>query len=294
MVDKQRVDEATGTKTVGHEWDGIEELDTPMPRWWLWTFYACIIWAAVYVVLYPAIPLLDGATKGTLGWSTRQDVADDLARAKKAQKGTLAKIASMDLTDIQADDALRQAAFRGGRSAFKVNCVQCHGSGAEGSTGFANLNDDDWIWGGTLEQIEASIRHGIRYSQDDDTRISDMPAFGADEILTRQQITQTAHYVLSLSDSEHDGEAATAGAPVYADNCAACHGETGQGNQELGAPKLNDSVWLYDGNLETVVSQISKPRQGVMPAWQGRLDDVVIKQLTLYVHGLGGGVASPQ
>lgn len=282
-------DEITGTDTTGHVWDGIKELNTPLPRWWLWTFYLTIIWSVGYVIAYPAIPLVNDATKGMLGWSSRGDLAASVAAAKAAQSGMLSKVASLDLHSIAADDDLRRFSIAGGKSAYSVNCSQCHGSGAAGSAGYPNLNDDDWIWGGDLEAIYTTIAHGIRHESDDDTRLSDMPAFGADQILERAQIEDTANYVLSLAKLEHDAAAAARGAEVYAENCAACHGDSGEGVRDLGGPALGDAIWLYGGTAKLIVAQLRKPQHGVMPAWADKLDNTTIKQLTIYVHGLGGG-----
>ncbi len=286
------VDQPTGQETTGHVWDGIKELNTPLPRWWLWTFYGTIAWALVYVVLYPAIPLVHSATRGMLGYSTRDVVENSLVAAQEAQAGNLERVASTSLEDIAKDDELDRFAVAGGRSAFLVNCVQCHGSGAAGSRGYPNLNDDDWLWGGTLEDIHTTITHGIRYEQDPDTRISEMPAFGADGILTPEQIKATANYVLSLSGSDHDAALAADGKQIFADNCAACHGENGAGDRTLGAPRLNDAVWLYGSDEASIEAQITKPRHGVMPAWANRLSPTTIKELTLFVYSLGGGEAT--
>jgi cytochrome c oxidase cbb3-type subunit 3 len=287
-------DEITGTDTTGHEWDGIKELNTPLPRWWLWTFYACIAWALAYTVFYPAWPLVKGATPGILGYSSRADVVAEIDAAKTAQGAQLQKIAAASVDDILKDPDMLAFARAGGAAAFKVNCVQCHGSGAAGSPGYPNLNDDDWIWGGTAEQIHTTLQNGIRYTLNDDTRDSQMPAFGADDILTADQIGEVANYVISLSGGEADATAAEAGKTVFVDNCAACHGDNAKGNKELGAPNLVDAIWLYGGTVDAVKAQISKPRHGVMPAWAGRLDETTIKQLAVYVHSLGGGEANAQ
>jgi len=284
------IDQATGQETTGHVWDGIRELNTPLPRWWLWTFYACIAFALVYMVLYPAIPLIHSATGGVLGYSTRATVESSLAMAKEAQAGNLEQVASLPLEEIAANDELNRFAIAGGRSAFLVNCVQCHGSGAAGSPGYPNLNDDDWLWGGTLEAIHQTIAHGVRFTQDPDTRTSEMPAFG-EGILDRQQINEVANYVLSLSGRDHDADLAAAGKPIFADNCASCHGEDGGGGREFGAPRLNDAIWLKGSSMAAIVAQITHPKHGVMPAWAHRLDPTTIKELTLYVHSLGGGEA---
>lgn len=282
-------DPITGTDTTGHEWDGIRELDNPLPRWWLWTFYATIAWAFAYVIAYPAFPLISGAPKGALGYSSRANLHADIAEAKAAQADALAKIESMSLAEIRDDPTAFQFAVNGGRAAFAVNCSQCHGSGAAGSPGYPNLNDDDWLWGGSLEAIQATLNHGIRFAQSADTRFSEMPAFGRDGLLTHNQIIQTAHYVRSLADLDHDAKLASAGKPVFDENCAACHKADGSGDQEQGAPKLNDAVWHYGDTIDDIASQISTPRHGVMPAWQGRLDAATLKQLAVYVHSLGGG-----
>jgi cytochrome c oxidase cbb3-type subunit 3 len=285
------IDKTTGQPTTGHVWDGIRELNTPLPRWWLWTFYATIAFSLVYMVLYPAVPLFSSATKGALGYSTRDQVEKSLTAAREAQSANLQRVASMSLDEIVSDEELKRFAVAGGRSAFLVNCVQCHGSGAAGSKGYPNLNDDDWIWGGTLDDIHTTIAHGARYAQDPDTRVSEMPPFG-DGMLDARQIDATANYVLSLSGAEHDATLAGEGAQVFADNCAACHAEDGGGIRELGAPRLNDAVWLYASDKASIVAQVTKPRHGVMPAWAHRLDETTIKELTLFVHSLGGGEAA--
>lgn len=286
-------DQVTGTDTTGHEWDGIKELNTPLPRWWLWTFYACIVFAIGYTVAYPAWPLLTTNTKGVLGYSSRMAVETDIAQAKTAQAQWLDKIKAASLDDIVKDPELLQFAQAGGAAAFKVNCVQCHGAGAQGGPGFPNLNDNDWLWGGTLEQIHATLQNGIRYPGNANTRDSQMPNFGADQILTPEQITDVANYVISLSGGEGtDAAAADRGKQVFAENCVACHGENAQGNKDFGAPNLTDKLWLYGSGLSAVMAQVTKPRHGVMPAWSGRLDETTIKELTVYVHSLGGGEQS--
>jgi len=282
----KRIDAPTGTETVGHEWDGIEELNTPLPRWWLYTFYACIAFAAVYVVLYPAWPLIDRATAGTLGWSSRGELAKEMSAADAARQGTFAKIAATNIEALPASPELMQAAVAGGAAAFKVNCVQCHGAGAAGyqEFGYPNLNDNDWIWGGTLTDIEYTLTNGIRWEGADATRVNYMPAF--EGVLDTGQVNAVAAHVLSLS-GKAKGDAA--GATLFAENCAACHGPAGAGQPAVGAPALNDAIWLYGGSQAAVTKQILGPRHGVMPAWQGRLDPVTIKMLAAYVHSRGGG-----
>jgi cytochrome c oxidase cbb3-type subunit 3 len=247
-----RIDAPTGTEFVGHEWDGIEELNTPLPRWWLWTFYATILFALVYVLLYPAWPLIDRATAGTLGWSSRSDLAKEMSAAEAARQGVFQQIAATPIEQLPNSPELMQAAIAGGAAAFKVNCVQCHGAGAAGyqEYGYPNLNDDDWIWGGTLTDIEYTLQHGIRWEAADATRVNYMPAF--DGVLDQGQVTAVTRHVLSLSGKAQPD---AAGAQLFADNCAACHGPAGAGMPVMGAPALNDAIWLYGGSEAAVLRQ---------------------------------------
>lgn len=285
---KNEVDEVSGTETTGHEWDGIKELNTPLPRWWLWTFYATIVFSLGYVFYYPAIPLLEGSTMGISGDTNRSLLEAELSKAKAAKAGLLQKLESTPLPEIDKTEELRRFAIAGGSSLYKVNCSQCHGSGAQGAPGYPNLNDDDWLWGGDLQSIYTTIKHGVRNQDDDDARVSDMPAFG-DGVMEPKQISDTAQYVMQLSGQDHDATAAKAGAAAYTENCASCHGEDGKGGREFGAPNLADSLWLYGGTAKLVVAQIVNPKHGVMPAWGLKLDEAEVKQLTVYVHSLGGG-----
>lgn len=283
---KKHIDEATGVETVGHEWDGIEELDNPMPRWWLWSFYACIVFAIAYSVAYPALPLIQKGTEGALGWTSRGELAKDVAADQAKRKPILAALAVTPIERLPDNPELMRAAIAGGKAAFKVNCVQCHGAGAAGSPGYPNLNDDEWLWGGDLKSIEATLIHGIRQPGDAKTRTSLMPAFGRDNMLTAQQITQVTQHVLSLRGKAKPN---AAGAQLFADNCASCHGPTGHGSREFGAPNLTDAIALYGNSPEAISKQISTPSHGVMPAWGQRLDSATIKMLAAYVHSLGGG-----
>ncbi len=287
MADEKEIDELAGVETTGHEWDGIKELNNPLPRWWLWTFYATIVFAIGYTIAYPAWPGITGATQGVLGWSSRANLADAMAAAEEQGADRVAAIRDTDVAAIIADDDLRQFATSGGAAAYKVNCVQCHGAGAAGSPGFPNLNDDDWIWGGAPEAILATIRHGVRHDADFDTRFSEMPPFA--DVLDRAQISDVAWHVRQISGQQADADAAARGAPLYAENCAACHGDNGEGIRDLGGVALADAIWLYGNEHGEIVAQIREPRHGVMPAWQDRLSDVTLKQLAVYVHGLGGG-----
>ncbi len=282
------IDKVSGVETTGHEWDGIKELNNPLPRWWLWTFYGCIVWAIGYTVLFPAWPMVSAATGGLLGYSSRADLQQTLAEASAARQGVVDRIASSSLAEVMADPELARYATAAGSSAFKVNCSQCHGTGATGAPGYPNLNDDAWIWGGTADDIYHTIAHGVRSPTDPDTRYGYMPNFGADGLLDRASIRSVAAYVASLSGLE-GGEATPEGRQIFADNCAGCHGDEGFGMAELGAPDLTDPIWLYEGSLASIEAQVTRARHGMMPAWSEKLDAVTLKQLAVYVHGLGGG-----
>lgn len=273
--------------TTGHEWDGIKEFDNPLPRWWLWTFYATIVWGIAYTIAYPAWPLINGTTPGLLEYSSRADVAADIQKYRDDNAAVDAKIASVELSEIAGDTELANYALNGGRAVYKTWCVQCHGEGADGFVGYPNLIDDDWLWGGSIEAIHQTISHGIRADEDEDTRYSEMPKFG--EFLTETEIAGLVAHVQAISGQDHDATAATAGAALYADNCAACHGETGLGDREQGAPNLTDAIWLYGSSPEALTSSIANARFGVMPSWAGRLTESQIRQVATYIHQQGGG-----
>ena len=276
-------------ETTGHVWDGIEELNTPMPRWWLWTFIATIVWSVGYVIAYPAIPLLTQATPGLLGASTRADVAADIQRFEKANSAISAKLASVDLASIATTTDLQAYAVSAGAAIFRTNCSQCHGSGAAGvqASGYPNLLDDDWLWGGDIAAIHTTITHGVRNDIDPDARFSQMPAFG--EILEQPQIAQLVEHVLAISGQDHAAAGAAAGAVLFTENCASCHGDTGLGNREFGAPNLTDAIWLYGSSPDKLTQTINYARNGVMPNWNAKLTEADIRAVAVYVHQLGGG-----
>ena len=294
MVEQKRIDEATGTSTVGHEWDGIAELNTPLPRWWLWTFYLTIVWALGYVILYPAWPMIDDATKGVLGWSSRGQLEQELAADSKRRAPTVNAIAATDIADLPAKPALMQAAVQGGGAAFRVHCIQCHGAGGAGLKKlYPSLTDDDWLWGGDLPTIEYTITHGIRNPDHDATRTSQMPAFGRDGIIDAAQIGDVVSFVRTLSRQEKPSASSARGAVLFETNCAVCHGAGGEGGRQVGAPRLTDAIWLYGGDRDSLAATINQPRNGVMPRWGERLDPVTIKMLATYVYSLGGGEKVP-
>lgn len=289
MREQDEIDRVSGHATTGHEWDGIKELNTPLPRWWVWTFYVTIIWAIGYWVVYPAWPLVTSHTTGLFHYSTRASVADELANLETLRGEKMKVLAVASLADIEKDPALLSLARARGKTVFGDNCAPCHGTGAAGAKGYPNLNDDDWLWGGSLDQIAQTIQFGAR-SGHAKTHESQMLAFGRDGVLKKDEIVTVANFVRSLSGlSTAPGYDPAAGKKIFAENCVSCHGNDGKGNQELGAPNLTDQIWLYGSDEATIVETINNGRSGVMPAWIGRLDPVTIKALTVYVHSLGGG-----
>jgi cytochrome c oxidase cbb3-type subunit 3 len=289
MVEQNEIDHVSGRTTTGHEWDGIKELNTPLPRWWVLTFYACIVWAVGYWIVYPAWPLLSSYSTGVLHYSSRADVAAELANLEKIRGEKMVALGSASLADIEKDPALLALARARGKTVFGDNCAPCHGSGAAGAKGYPNLNDDDWLWGGSLDQIMQTIQYGIR-SGHPKTHDSAMLAFGKEGVLKPEQIVTVANFVRSLSGLPTDkGYDAAAGKKIFAENCTACHGDTGKGNQELGAPNLTDKIWLYGSDEASLVETITNGRSGVMPAWVDRLDPSTVKAMAVYVHSLGGG-----
>jgi cytochrome c oxidase cbb3-type subunit III len=285
--DHKEIDALTGTATTGHEWDGLRELNTPLPRWWLWLFYLTIVWAIGYWIFYPAWPLLHNSTQGIFGWHTRSAIIEDLDELRRQRGPMMDKLTTASLAAIVADPQLLDFARAQGRVAFADNCAPCHGAGGGGGKGYPNLNDDDWLWGGKLADIEQTILHGAR-STDDQGRAGNMPPFTG--VLKPNEISAVADYTRSLSGLPAEAGANLAlGKKLFADNCAVCHGPEGKGNRELGAPNLTDKIWLYGADKETIVQGIQNGRGGVMPVWGNRLSEPTIKALTVYVHTLGGG-----
>ncbi|MGC1429520.1 MAG: cytochrome-c oxidase, cbb3-type subunit III [Albidovulum sp.] len=287
MSEKKKSDAHTGVETTGHSWDGIEELNNPLPRWWLWTLYATIIWAIGYVIAYPAWPMISGATTGVLGWSTRANVAADIAEHEGKNAGLVASLLEADVTALPQNADLNRYAIARGGSVFRAQCSQCHGSGAAGAKGYPNLLDDDWLWGGSIEDIVLTVRHGIRNETDAEARYSQMPAFK--DLIEAPEIDAVVEYVVSLSSTEFDAALAETGALVFADNCAACHGDTAIGDREQGAPDLTDAIWLYGGDRDALTATVSDSRFGIMPAWGQRLSEADVRAVSAYVHSLGGG-----
>ena len=278
-------------QTTGHVWDGIEELDNPMPRWWVWVFYATIVWGIGYSIAYPAWPLINGATPGLLGASTRADVAAEIKQFDDANATIKQALVDADMTTVSANPELMSFAQNAGAAVFRTNCTTCHGSGANGiaGKGYPSLLDDDWLWGGDVESIQTTITHGIRNTTHPEARYSQMPAFGVDELLEKPQIAEVVEYVLKLSGQDHDATLAAAGETVFLDNCSACHAENGTGDINQGAPNLADAIWLYGGSRDAITYTVINARFGVMPGWNDKLTEDEIRAVALYVHSRGGG-----
>jgi cytochrome c oxidase cbb3-type subunit 3 len=227
MADKH-VDDVTGVETTGHEWDGVRELNNPMPRWWVSLFYFTIVFTVVYTIFFPAWPLVETNTKGLLGYTSRGEVIEKVAAHREMQMQWKDRIAAADLEEIRQDPDLFQFSLASGRANFAVNCSQCHGAGAAGNPGgYPNLNDDAWIWGGDLENIYTTIKHGVRNEDDPDARYAEMPRYGVDELLSKEEIEAAAQHVLNFTGRATKPELLELGAETWEYNCAACHGEDG-------------------------------------------------------------------
>ena len=286
------IDSHSGVETTGHSWDGIKELNNPLPRWWLITWYVTIVWAIGYMIVMPAIPALPGMgtnTRGVINHSDRTLVGKAIAELKAERRGNSATLLDASLQEIETDRDLQQFALAMGESLFGDNCATCHGAGGRGAKGYPVLADDVWLWGGTLDDIEFTIRHGIRQDNDEETRFSLMPSFGRDKLLDSEQIDDLTEYVLHFTGRSEDSAAVDRAAPLWASQCASCHTSAGTGDRAQGAPNLTDTDWLFGGTPSDIRETIYNARNSHMPAWQGRLDDASIKALAVYVHTLGGG-----
>jgi cytochrome c oxidase cbb3-type subunit 3 len=294
MTEHQRkIDIPTGTELRSHNWDGIQELDTPLPRWWLWTFLVTVIWAVGYWVFMPAWPLVSSYTRGTLGWSQRANVTSEMRATIEARRPLQDKLLAAPLESIESDAELFEFSQASGRALFKDNCAPCHGSGAQGALSYPNLNDDDWLWGGALSEIETTITHGVR-NADEQSRFSEMPAFVKVGTLNRVQVADLVEYVLSLSASENNTQAAARGAALFVEHCQSCHGPDGKGDRTQGAPNLTDNIWLHGSSRVAITTTISNARNASMPVWKTRLTPAEIRALAVYVHSLGGGESEQQ
>ncbi|MCR8548123.1 cytochrome-c oxidase, cbb3-type subunit III [Salipiger sp. P9] len=296
MSDNNKKNDDLDYETTGHSWDGIQEYNKPLPKWWLMVFYACIIWGVGYSIAFPAWPGIKTATAGLLGWSTRGNVEQAIKDHEAELAPINERLASVELTAITSDPELNTYALNAGAAVFRTWCAQCHGSGAAGAKGYPNLLDDDWLWGGTIEDIHYTVTAGIR-NEDTDVdyiRQSAMPAFGRDELLSDEEINQVVNFVMTLSGEEpQNASLVEAGAEVFDINCASCHGADGTGDRFQGAPNLTDAIWLYGGDFNTLHDTVFNARYGIMPPMGGAdLSEAEIRAVATYVHGLGGGEAS--
>ncbi|MBF0455584.1 MAG: cytochrome-c oxidase, cbb3-type subunit III [Magnetococcales bacterium] len=296
-------------ETTGHQWDTeegypLQEYNNPLPKWWLYSYYATVIYAVIYWVLYPAWPIPGGFTKGILGWSQYNQLADETASAMKAKEVFNTKLAALSSEEIIKDSQLLQYAVSGGKAIFGDNCAPCHGSGGVGSKagGFPALVDDDWLYGGSLAAIEETIKGG---------RAGQMPAHleASGGSFSSTQVNDLTQYTLSLTGRSTDSAAAARGDELFHGDagCNFCHGDAGNGSVKgssggekldasIGAPDLSDAIWLYGSDTATIQATIANGRSGKMPAWEvdsegtnRKLDELAIKQVAIYVHSLGGG-----
>lgn len=256
------------------------------PKLWTFVYWGTIIWALAIWILYPVWPSVSEYTLGTLGYSTRIEHTEAVSAMAAERAPNKEWVLTTDVTALKDDPAQYQTAVAAGKTLFALNCSQCHGGNGTGSKGFPDLTDSDWLWPSDLEEIEFTIKHGIRQPDNDETRVGDMLAFVKDQMLDRDDALDAAHYVLSLSGSEHSADRAERGTVIFEENCASCHGDDGKGISDMGAPNLTDTIWLYGGELEAVYKTIAQGRAGVMPAWSHRLDDGTIRQLALFVLSL--------
>lgn len=283
---KIETDQISGVETTGHEWDGLKELNNPLPRWWVWVFVATCVWSAWYFVVYPSWPVPGGATEGSSGYTQYKELEDSQAEIMARQQVYLDKFNQSSFDEVMNDPELYSFAVAGGSAAFKDNCATCHGTGAEGSKGYPNLNDDDWLWGGSVDDIYTTLSYGIR-SGHEEARTSVMPSFGKEGLLKKDEIDNVVDYVLGLSDGKSNQS--MPGYAVFQANCASCHGEDAKGGRDFGAPNLSDKIWLYGGEKADVFASVYNAHAGVMPNWKDRLGDSTVRQLAIYVHQLGGG-----
>lgn len=285
-------DPVTGRKTTGHEWNGIKELDTPVPRGVLLFLVVTHLWAIGWWFFAPAWPLGTTYTKGILDLSQKQTVEESIIEGQNQRATWATRIENESYDTILADQDLMQIVRGTGRQLFGDNCAACHGVDGRGRANYPDLTDDDWLWGGGPELIEQTMRVGIN-SQHPDSRIAQMPSFGRDGMLERDQVRSVASYVYSLTNPDYSTPTTlpqiTAGQEVFVATCAACHGEDAKGNREMGAPNLTDGRWIYGGDLQSIIASVHGGREGHMPTWDERLTNTEIRLLSLYVHDLGTG-----
>jgi len=266
---KSQTTDTETDRTMGHSFDGIEEYDNPLPKWWFYLFLATCIFALGYLALYPGL----GNYKGLLGWTSANQWEAEMAEAEDKYGEIYAQFGKTPIPEL----AKNEDALKIGQRLFANNCSVCHGTAARGQVGFPNLTDNDWLYGGSPEQIHTTITQG---------RMGNMPAKGVMPNMTNEQVNQVVNYVLSFSGREKDAQAAEAGAQVFAQACSACHGPNAKGNQAMGAPNLTDNVWLYGSTYEWIKETVMNGRQNQMPAQEGRLSSDQIQIVAAYVYSL--------
>lgn len=283
-------DPVSGRETTGHEWNGIKELDTPVPRGVLMFLIVTHIWAIAWWFFVPAWPLGATYTRGLLGVDQKTTVEARVVEGQQQRSAWTARLETEPYDAILADEALMATVREAGQQLFGDNCAACHGRDGKGRANYPDLTDDDWLWGGGPELIEQTMRVGINTAHPE-SRIAQMPAFGRDQMLDRDEVRSVAAYVYSLSHPDYSTaenvDRIEAGREVFVTTCAACHGEGGEGSREMGAPNLTDSYWIYGGDLQTIIASVHGGREGHMPTWDERLTTAEIRTLSLYVHDLG-------
>ncbi|MDN5785609.1 cytochrome-c oxidase, cbb3-type subunit III [Pseudorhodobacter sp.] len=282
-------DPISGYTTTGHNWNGILELNSPVPKPVYFFIFVTHLYALVAWFLLPAWPLGDTYTKGLWGVDQKTTLEASLVKANTARADWVQAFATDDFDTIRANDELMARGRATAATLFGDNCQACHGAGGKGGPGFPRLNDDIWLWGGSAEEIATTIEVGIN-SADPDTHFAQMPAFGRDGMLTRPQIAEMADYVLTLSGGVKPGDTSDA-ATLFQDNCSSCHGEDAKGVEGTGAPNLTDDDWIYGSNRDTILATLMNGRQGHMPTWKPRLSVSDIRMLALYVEGLHSAAA---
>jgi len=286
---KKDIDKITGIETTGREWDGLKELNNPLPKWWATIFFISCIWALIYWVIYPSWPIIfgEGERGGTIGvieWTQYNKLEEDIKKIKEIKKEYMEEFRESSYEEIFENEKIYAFSVAGGESSFKNYCATCHGIGGGGKMSYPNLNDDDWIWGGSLEEIEKTIKYGIRADHEESSS-SEMPSFR--DAFTEEQIEELARYILIINDNESDTIPI---AELFRESCGMCHSDDGSGNKEVGGPNIVDNIWLHSsGDMNGITNQIKQPKHGIMPAWIERLDEDTIRQLTVYVYSLGGG-----
>ncbi len=290
-MSEQERDEVSGERTTGHEWNGIKELDTPVPRGILIFVIVTHLFALIWWVLMPAFPLGWFYTPGVLGVDQQASANRAVAEAQASREGWTSAVMERSDAEIFADPELKQRVLDAGHQLFGDNCAACHGRDAQGGIGYPDLTDSDWIWGdGSVTAIADTLRIGIN-AQHAETRFGQMPAFGTQQMLSRPEVINVARYVYSLSNPDYSTadnlESLQAGQDTFATNCAGCHGEDATGFPEAGAPNLADSTWIYGGELDDIIASVHGGRVGHMPSWEERLTPVQIRTLALYVYNLG-------